>query len=87
MKVSSQLAFAHDYSREFGGERRLHRHYTVLIDNEPQVSLAIKWDYQRPQVYMIDTCKQDSNGYIFIDCGSRKEAHKWIEDNYNRLYC
>jgi hypothetical protein len=84
--VKSQLGFIHDYSKEFGGEKRLYKYYNVIIDNEKMVSLSIKWDYVRPDIYMIDTCLQDNQGhYIFIDCKSRKDCHKWIKENWERL--
>lgn len=86
MKVTSYLAFTHDYSKEFGGNKRLHKHYTTIFDNEPLVNFCIIWDYERPDVYMVDTCIKNKEGrYIFQDCKSRKEAHKWIAENRERI--
>ena len=85
MKFTSKIGFVHDYSREFGGEKRLFKYYTVYKNGEVLIRPSIKWNYSRPNVYMIDTCLQDENGYIFIDCKSRQECHKWLELNWDKL--
>ncbi len=82
MKVTSELAYTVDYAREFGGELglRLHRAYRIKVDGVTIMPL-IKWEYSKPDNYMIDTYKQNENGYIFINCKSRKECHQWIKNN------
>jgi hypothetical protein len=88
MKVNSKLAFQHDYATEFGGElgKRLYRHYSLYRDGEPMIAPHISWDYNHPDIFRIDTCKQDKDGiYIFIDCKSRKDCHRWMEENWDKL--
>jgi len=87
MKITSQLAFKHDYASEFGGElgKRIHKHFRILVDGETLINPSIKWEYSRPNEFMLDTCLQDDNGYIFIHLPSRKACHEWIEANIDRF--
>ena len=88
MRITSQLGFQHDYAREFGGElgKRLYRYYNLYKDGKPMIAPSIKWDYNHPEKFTIDTCVKDKDGlYIFIDCKSRKECHKWMEENWEKI--
>ena len=88
MKVKSTLAFTVDYAREFGGEMgvRIHKHFSLFADGKPMISPSIKWEYSRPERYMLDTCLKDKEGdYIFEFFKSRKEAHRWMEENWEKL--